>query len=372
MRDEYEKLVTRVISEVRSNHQQLMRLLTHIDKQLTELNTRQGEEQLIKTYAPSYDRELNEVTFDKADLISAIVGYRVSTEGYAVDENGTLLGENYPGELLMNDPSRLVLYKKEDFPVYVNGKELTVSLKNTDNFKFLLFELMRTKNIKDLLSFACAIGQGGTEQGLIISSGLRDSVKFVSYASKIFPDTLCSHIPVPMYVDAKSPSYPLYYLRDKVITARPSTLLRMTPSEIRQVREYLSPGAWSEYFSEEALRSYRNVHGDHLSGIRFTNDGAIRVPNNEATYEELLRTVKLKFLEPSGRKVVDAIAGFRTSAIDEMEPGADEAWCDLYQTIRAWTLEGDGVNAFRKNSDTYLADLKEDILKEKKAARDRH
>lgn len=154
------------------------------------------------------------------------------------------------------------------------------------------------------------------------------------------------------------------------VFAKPEDFWKLHSGGVKGLIYLFTPANWETCFPEDGLRSFKDVNLQLLPGTKVEADGKqVTIPNEEASYEELLLTVKLKYLEPAARRIITFLSRFKAGFADYLRPGADEIFEELYETIKSWDLEKDGVNAFRNNPDTYLSKLRTEIAEEKKKAR---
>jgi hypothetical protein len=121
----------------------------------------------------------------------------------------------------------------------------------------------------------------------------------------------------------------------------------------------LDPRNWDKIFPTELLKTFRNVDGEPITGIRYDEDGnAISVPAEEATREELMERVKKKFIEPALKKMPALTRKSTQNIVDNQKPEVAKSWGKLFEVIDRCGEEI-GVNPYKpEKGSNYLKEVR--------------
>lgn len=327
----------------------------------------------------------NKFTIDKTAFRNLVVGYYVNDDGIATKkptkpgekpekaywEETTADGktikhyEQFPGEFLHYHPEALTPYDVKD----ENG--LYYQMKDFDGNPVTKIYRDDTPVIKEIFqNFDTPIQDpidglygmlAGIERGSLANIGLPD-VGLKNYRTTIgrsiqgakFKEKAA--FASPMFTTSVTKGYIKDFshifierLQNITKTIRSGNFNSQDAFELQQLSALFDPHLFDNneaglkyLFPENALRNYQDVNGKGLVGSILDEHNNIigSVPESQATYEQLLNTIKAKLLFPSAQAVAFMMSGATTPNVaDNLKSGAAENWGVLASNIKDWTSE---------------------------------
>ena len=332
----------------------------------------------------------NKFNIDKRAFRNMVTGYYVNDDGIATgkpDRNGKAKKvvwknpvdgkeheERFPGEFLHYHPEVLVPYDvKDENGAYFDMKDFDGNLitriyrNDTPVMKeiFQNFDTVIQDPIDGLYGIMSGIKEGQykkvkDENGNVIArlpdvglKGLRTTIgrsiqgaKFkekASFASPMYATSVANG-----YIQNFSHQF-IERLQNITKTIRSGNFNQQDAFELQQLSFLFDPALadnnWAglKYlFPEKALKTYQDVNGKFLEGTILDENGKKIGTTNagEATYEELLNTIKDKLWYPSAQAVAFMMSGATTPNVaDNLKSGAAEAWGVLADNIKSWNSD---------------------------------
>lgn len=345
----------------------------------------------------------NKFTIDKRAFRNMVTGYYVNDDGlatYAPDENGNQrkayymngnnpVYEKYPGEFLKYHPEALHPYqlRDENGPYYemtdLNGDFVTRIYKhNTPVMKeiFQNFDTVIQDPIDGLYGMLAGIKEGTYSEvkdanGKIIArlpdvgfSNLRTtvgrSIQGANFKEK-------AAFAGPMYTTAVARGYiknftdnNIHRLDGIVKAVKAGNFNIQDKFELEILADLMNPenfvnGRLEYLFPYEDLKTAFDVNGKKLRGTKIDENGDTSdVEPENATYEELLNTIKKKYLFPASQAIAYMMSRATTPNVaDAQKSGSAEAWGLLAKSINKWTdpklaKDANLPNPYKRNSNT--------------------
>lgn len=345
----------------------------------------------------------NKFTIDKRAFRNMVTGYYVNDDGlatYAPDENGNQrkayymdgnnrVYEQYPGEFLKYHPEALHPYqlRDENGPYYemkdLNGDFVTRIYKhNTPVMKeiFQNFDTVIQDPIDGLYGMLAGIKEGTYSEvkdadGNIIArlpdvgfSNLRTtvgrSIQGANFKEK-------AAFAGPMYTTAVARGYiknftdnNIHRLDGIVKAVKAGNFNIQDKFELELLADLMNPenfvnGRLEYLFPYEDLKTAFDVNGKQLRGTKIDENGDTSdVEPENATYEELLNTIKKKYLFPASQAIAYMMSRATTPNVaDAQKSGSAEAWGLLAKSIDKWTdpklaKDANLPNPYKRNSNT--------------------
>lgn len=321
----------------------------------------------------------NKFNVNKRAFRNMVTGYYVNDDGLATekpdpvtkkaklvvwkDEKGIEHEERFPGEFLYYHPEVLVPYdvedkngayfKMEDFDenvitrIYRNDTPVMKEI-------FQNFDTVIQDPIDGLYGILAGINPGDIkalpEVGL---KNLRTTIGRSIQGAKFNEKAAFAS---PMYAtsvakgNVKNFSHQfIERLQNITKTIRSGRFNQQDFFELQQLSYLFDPkladNDWAEFkylFPEKALRTYQDVNDKFLEGTILNKDGEKigTVSKDDATYEQLLNTVRTKLWYPAAQAVAFMMSGATTPNVaDNLKSGAAEAWGTLANNIKGWNTE---------------------------------
>ena len=345
----------------------------------------------------------NKFNIDKRAFRNMVTGYYVNDDGlatYAPDENGNQrkayymngnnrVYEQYPGEFLKYHPEALHPYqlRDENGPYYemkdLNGNFVTRIYKhNTPVMKeiFQNFDTVIQDPIDGLYGMLAGIKEGTYSEvkdadGNIIArlpdvgfSNLRTtvgrSIQGANFKEK-------AAFAGPMYTTAVARGYiknftdnNIHRLDGIVKAVKAGNFNIQDKFELELLADLMNPenfvnGRLEYLFPYEDLKTAFDVNGKQLRGTKIDENGDTSdVEPENATYEELLNTIKKKYLFPASQAIAYMMSRATTPNVaDAQKSGSAEAWGLLAKSIDKWTdpklaKDANLPNPYKRNSNT--------------------
>ena len=321
----------------------------------------------------------NKFNVDKRAFRNMVTGYYVNDDGLATekpdpvtkkaklvvwkDENGVGHEERYPGEFLYYHPEVLVPYDvRDENGVYFEMKDFNDNLitriyrNDTPVMKeiFQNFDTVIQDPIDGLYGIMAGIKRGDIKE--LPDVGLEDlrttigrSIMGAKFKEK-------ASFASPMYTTSVSKGYIQNFshqfierLQNITKTIRSGNFNQQDFFELQQLSALFDPklsdNDWAGFkylFPEDALRGYQDVNGKFLEGTILDKDGKKigTVSKDDATYEQLLNTIRTKLWYPAAQAVAFMMSGATTPNVaDNLKSGAAEAWGTLADNIKGWNSE---------------------------------
>ena len=321
----------------------------------------------------------NKFNVDKRAFRNMVTGYYVNDDGLATekpdpitkkakpvvwkDKNGIKHEERYPGEFLYYHPEVLVPYDvRDENGAYFEMKDFNDKLitriyrNDTPVMKeiFQNFDTVIQDPIDGLYGIMAGIKRGDIKE--LPDVGLEDlrttigrSIMGAKFKEK-------AAFASPMYTTSVSKGYIKNFshqfierLQNITKTIRSGNFNQQDFFELQQLSALFDPklsdNDWAGFkylFPEDALREYQDVNGKFLEGTILDKDGKkIRtVSKDDATYEQLLNTIRTKLWYPAAQAVAFMMSGATTPNVaDNLKSGAAEAWGTLADNIKNWDSE---------------------------------
>lgn len=287
----------------------------------------------------------------KNEFRNMIINYKTDSDGYAVDVNGKRI-EEVRGWLLANDPDKLVLWDKydEDGEAYydwidpASGQFVTrIYKKDKAAIKELLsnFDAPINDPINNLYGILAGVKPGdivGNDERLK-NIGLDGYRTTIARALSGFKEKNAAYSPMVKEMVARGyiQNYTqevLAYLDSINKTAKPGAWNVQDRDAVETFAKALDPNNWEEVFPTELLRTYRNVDGEPIKGLRYDENGnPVDVPAEEATREELMNRVKEKFIKPALKKMPALTRKSTQNIVDNQKPEVAKSWGNLFNVI---------------------------------------
>ncbi len=345
----------------------------------------------------------NKFTIDKRAFRNMVTGYYVNDDGlatYAPDENGNQrkayymngnnpVYEKYPGEFLKYHPEALHPYqlRDENGPYYemedLDGNFVTRIYKhNTPVMKeiFQNFDTVIQDPIDGLYGMLAGIEEGTYSEvkdanGKVIArlpdvgfSNLRTtvgrSIQGANFKEK-------AAFAGPMYTTAVARGYiknftdnNIHRLDGIVKAVKAGNFNIQDKFELELLADLMNPenfvnGRLEYLFPYEDLKTAFDVNGKQLRGTKIDENGDTSdVEPENATYEELLNTIKKKYLFPASQAIAYMMSRATTPNVaDAQKSGSAEAWGLLAKSIDKWTdpklaKDANLPNPYKRNSNT--------------------
>lgn len=296
---------------------------------------------------------------DKRNFRNFLFNYYVDDDGFATDKEGNRI-EDVRDYLRVNDPEKLVMWDKadENGPYYdwydVNGQYVTRIYKRD---KSAIKELMSNFDtpINDPINNLFVIHAGIKEQPnndipVLQHMGLDGFRTTVGRAllSAPFKDKNAAFSPMVAemvkkgYIKNYAQEY-LAYLDSLNKATKPGAFNVQDADAIKMFAMIMNPDKWPEVFPEKLIRGYLNVNGEPISGYELDENGEvvrdenthkpIKVPNSEATYEQLMACVKEKFIIPAAHKMTMMMSRQTPNTADNQKAGTVEEWKKLKEVF---------------------------------------
>ena len=327
----------------------------------------------------------NKFTIDKTAFRNMVVGYYVNDDGLATKKptkpgekpekaywsettaDGKTIKhyEQFPGEFLHYHPEALVPYDvKDENGIYYqmndfDGNPVTKVYRDDTPVIKEIFQNFDT-TIQDPIDGLYGM-LAGIERGSLTNIGLPD-VGLKNYRTTIGRSIMAAKFKEkaafasPMFTTSVTKGYVKDFshifverLQNITKTIRSGNFNSQDAFELQQLSALFDPHLFDNneaglkyLFPEDALRSYQDVNGKGLVGsILDENNNIIgSVPESQATYEQLLNTLKVKLLFPSAQAVAFMMSGATTPNVsDNLKSGAAENWGVLARNIKDWASE---------------------------------
>ena len=341
---------------------------------------------------------------DKRAFRNMVTGYYVNDDGlatYAPDADGNQskayyindknerVYEQYPGEFLKYHPEALHPYQlRDENGAYfvmkdLNGNFVTRIYKhNTPVMKeiFQNFDTVIQDPIDGLYGMLAGIKEGTytevkDENGNVIArlpdvgfSNLRTtvgrSIQGANFKEK-------AAFAGPMYTTAVARGYiknftdnNIHRLDGIIKAVKAGNFNIQDKFELELLADLMNPenfvnGRLEYLFPYEDLKTAFDVNGKQLRGTKINEDGSTSdVEPEKATYEQLLNTVKKKYLFPASQAIAYMMSRATTPNVaDAQKSGSAEAWGLLANSIDKWTdpkLAKDAhlPNPYKRSSNT--------------------
>lgn len=283
---------------------------------------------------------------DKRSFRNMVVGYYVNDDGIATDKDGNEI-ESFRGELLATDPDKLVLWDQSDEngPYYEwkdsNGKFVTkIYKKDKSAIKELMsnFDAPINDPINNLYGVLAGIKPGqiqGTKPELA-NIGLEGYRTTIGRALLSAPFKEKNAAFSPMVKEMVSKGYITNYAQEYLAyldslnkATKPGAFNVQDADAVKMFSTIMNPTKWEEIFPLDLIRGYKNVNGEPIYGIRYEDGNEIKVPAEEATWDELMNRVKKKFIYPAAKKMTMMMSKQTPNMADNQKAGTIEAWNGL-------------------------------------------
>lgn len=321
----------------------------------------------------------NKFNVNKRAFRNMVTGYYVNDDGLATekpdpvtkkakpvvwkDEKGIEHEERFPGEFLYYHPEVLVPYdvedkngayfKMEDFDenvitrIYRNDTPVMKEI-------FQNFDTVIQDPIDGLYGILAGINPGDIEA--LPEVGLKNLRTTIGRSIQGAKFNEKAAFASPMYAtsvakgNVKNFSHQfIERLQNITKTIRSGRFNQQDFFELQQLSYLFDPkladNDWAEFkylFPEKALRTYQDVNDKFLEGTILNKDGEKigTVSKDDATYEQLLNTVRTKLWYPAAQAVAFMMSGATTPNVaDNLKSGAAEAWGTLANNIKGWNTE---------------------------------
>lgn len=294
---------------------------------------------------------------DKTNFRNMFVGYYVNDDGYATDKEGNRLkDEKYRGYLLKHHPEKLVKWDQIDeqgrkYYDWYDGDQFVTRIYETDGSAFKELFSNQDVIINDPINNLYGM-LAGMEPG---KDGVPEHIGLKRFRTTIgrgllaapFKDKNAAFSPMVAemikkgYIQNYTQEF-LAYLDSLNKATKPGAFNVQDADAIKMFQLMMNPEKWPELFPEELLRGFRNVNGELISGFKLNDDGTlktvagsdgkkkpIKVPNGEATYDELMACVKEKYIIPAARKITLMMSRQTPNTADNQKAGTIEEWKKL-------------------------------------------
>lgn len=329
----------------------------------------------------------NKFNIDKRAFRNMATAYYVNDDGlatfapdkygkqelaYYTDKSGKHITEKYPGEFLTYHPEALHPYDvRDEHGAYfemkdLKGKHITRIYRNdTPAMKEIIqnFDTVIQDPIDGLYGILGGINPGDygiyhAEDGRTIDLSDVGLGKFRTTIGRSiqganFKDKAA--FAGPMYTTAVARGYIKNFVDnnihrlDGIIKAvKSGNFNTQDQFELTLLADLMDPSMFlgneerfKYLFPENELREVKDVNGKALEGTIFNDDGVKvgTVKHDEATYEQLLNTVKEKYIYPAAKAIAYMQSRATTpNVVDAQKSGAAEAWGKLAKSIDKWTL----------------------------------
>ncbi len=317
--------------------------------------------------------------FNKAELRSWMMGYKVDGDGWALDKNGERLKdgkdnlETIHGEALYKAPEKLVLYDKRDenglyFDIKDQKGEIIARLhrgtgddgKNHDDaaqIKELIsnFDIPIGDPINDIYSIMSGINpgdiitpQGRNEIGLgrystTISRAMSSYKENAAWAGAMFNAGIANR-------QIKNAAQMAIWICDSINkTMKPGSFNTQNPASVQTETAILDPRNWDDIFTEEAIMHGVNIDNKEFGGEEWElNDKGEIIGYNEVenpNYEQRMNKIKRKYLFPAMKKILPSFDRLRTNnTIDNQRPGTADAQYEFLKMVQEQWENNPNIN----------------------------
>lgn len=287
---------------------------------------------------------------DKRSFRNMFVGYYNNDDGIATDKDGNEI-EDYRGQLLVENPDRLVLWDQVDengpYFKWRDPKTGRVVATIHKNDKSAVKELLSNFDapINDPINNLYGI-LAGVKEGSI--TGNNENLKYIGldgYRTTVgraimgFKEKNAAFSPMVKemiargYIENYAQEY-LAYLDSLTKATKPGGWNVQDKDAVDMFAMIMDPDKWDEAFPTELIRGYKNVNGKPITGTRYDDEGnKIKVPAEEATRDELMETVKDKFIKPAMKKMPAMTRRMTPNMIENQKPEVAKAWKKLFEVI---------------------------------------
>ena len=313
---------------------------------------------------------------DKQSLRCLLAGYNVNDDGFATNEQGEVI-EKERGYLLKHDPDKLVLWDKVDengpyFDWYdTDGKFVSRVYKNDKStIKELMsnFDIPINDPINNLYGMLAGIKEGdikGEKDGLkyIGLEGYRTTIGR-ALLSAPFKEKNAAFSPLVKemvsrgYITNSAQEY-LAYLDSVSKATKPGAWNVQDRDAISMFALIMNPDNWKQIFPLELIRGFKNVNGEEIYGYKLDNDGnvmldddgeEIKVPKDEATWDELMARIKKKFMTPALKKMPAMMKHMTPNVMENQKPETAKVWKELVEAINKCGEEL-GIDPYKPEGD---------------------
>lgn len=313
----------------------------------------------------------------KNDFRNMVVGYAHDSDGYAINQNGERI-ENVRGWLLANDPDKLVTWDKVDEngdPYFdwidpASGQYVTrIYKKDKAAVKELLtnFDIPINDPVNNLYGILSGIKEGSVVGNNVNlkNIGLDGYRTTISRALTVFKEKNAAYSPMVKEMVARGyiQNYTqecLAYLDSIIKTTKPGAWNVQDRDAVETFAAIVDPKNWEEIFPTDLIRTYRNVDGDYIKGLRYNEDGSkTDVPAEEATREELMNRVIEKFIKPAIKKMPALTRKTTPNVADNQKPEVAKSWGALFEAVERCGEEI-GVDPYAQDKGTnYLKEVRD-------------
>lgn len=315
----------------------------------------------------------NKYPHAKRDFRNMFVGYYNNDEGLATDKNGNVI-EEYRGQLLAENPEKLVLWDKVDekgrkFFDWKDGDKFVTRIYETDRAAvkelFSGFDTPINDPINNLYGILAGIepGKNGVPEGV----GLRSYRSTIGRSLSSFKEKNAAFSPMISemikkgYIQNYAQEY-LAYLDSLNKATKPGAFNVQDGDAIGMFTKLMDPDEWGTLFPEDLIRGFRNVNGDLISGYEVDESGdivrddrgkPIKVTGREPNYAELLACVKEKFIFPAAHKITMMMSKQTPNTADNQKAGTVEKWKELVEVFdKKWGKDTPlGVDPYEQKGD---------------------
>lgn len=312
---------------------------------------------------------------DKRNFRNFLFNYYVDDDGYATDKNGNVLqeekdfGRDY---LRVNDPKKLVMWDQVDeengpyFDWYdSNGAYVTrIYKRDKSAIKELMsnFDAPINDPINNLLAIHAGIKEDPNSNIEVLKHMGLDSFRTTvgrALLSAPFKEKNAAFSPMVAemvkkgYIKNYAQEY-IAYLDSYNKATKPGAFNVQDADAISMFIAMMDPDKWENIFPTELIRGYRNVNGKQITGTKYDENGnEVKVPAEEATREELMKTIEKKYIIPAAYKIVTMMSRQTQNTIDNQKPGTVEKWKALKEVFDEKWGEGKAmpVNPYKQNGD---------------------
>lgn len=322
--------------------------------------------------------------YDKRAFRNMVVGYYNDDDGFATDKNGASLGESFAGEFLANDPSKLVPWDMVDeHGPYCdlkdpNGNVITRIYKHDSPAMkevFSNFDIPINDPINGLYSVLAGVNEGSVP-GLehVGLAKLQTTLGRAELSANFKEKNACFS---PMVAEMVKKGYiqnyaqlSLAYLDSMNKATKPGNFNVQDYAAINLLNQILDPTKIEQAFPEELIRGFRNVNGEPIYGLagldengqplRDADGNVIKIPEEQATYEQILNNIKYKYVFPAGKKAASMMQRWTSSTADNQKPGTAKGWQkmrEIFDTV--WTGEDGIPNVYIQDGGDPLSNSRE-------------
>ena len=315
---------------------------------------------------------------DKRNFRNFLFNYFIDDDGYATDKEGNRI-EKMRDYLRVNHPEQLVMWDKydEDGPYFdwydVNGNYVTrIYKKDKSAIKELIsnFDALINDPINNMLAIHSGIKeQPDSDIPVLRNMGL-DAFRTTAgraFLSAPFKEKNAMFSPMVAemvkkgYVKNYAHLY-LAYLDSFNKATKPGAFNQMDTDAIDMFAMMMDPAKWEEMFPTELIRDRLNVNGKAMYGIRIDEEGnRTKVPASEATREELMMTIKEKFIIPAATKAVVMMSKQTQNTMDNQKPGTIKAWKRVKEVFDEKWGEGKMIDVDPYKQDGDMREITKEI-----------